>query len=267
MIQEAAMSAAKDYIEDIAAQGRLHFTPDEVQAALGGSRNAVRLALWRLGREGLVAHLAQGFYVIVPPEYRGIGCRPAVQIVPALMEQLGLDYYVGLLSAAQFHGAAHHKPQVFQVVAEKSRRGITCGAVRISFLKRKRLAEVPVQFLDTPYGKLRVSTVESTAVDLVYYRHRADGLDYVGVLIEDLAEQMDPERLVAVVKTAPLPVAQRLGHLLEMAGAGDKAVLLKRYVQEEARHAAPLIPALPRLESVRDLDWKLDINADVVLEP
>lgn len=56
------------------------------------------LALHRLPRHGLVAHPAHGFYVIVPPEYRQLGCLPAGQFIPALMEQLGLGYYVGLLS-------------------------------------------------------------------------------------------------------------------------------------------------------------------------
>ena len=46
---------------------------------------------------------AHGFYVIVPPECRQLGCLPAGQFIPALMEQLGLGYYVGLLSAAQSH--------------------------------------------------------------------------------------------------------------------------------------------------------------------
>jgi hypothetical protein len=31
----------------------------------------------------------------------------------------GLTYYAGLLSAAQYHGAAHHRPQEFQIVVAK----------------------------------------------------------------------------------------------------------------------------------------------------
>jgi hypothetical protein len=60
----------------------------------------------------------RGFHVIVPPEYRSLGCLPPEQFAPALMETLGMPYYAGLLSAAQFHGAAHQRPQVFQVVVE-----------------------------------------------------------------------------------------------------------------------------------------------------
>ena len=45
----------------------------------------------------------QGFYVIVPPGYRSLGCRPAEQFIPDLMNYLGEYYYVGLLSAAEYH--------------------------------------------------------------------------------------------------------------------------------------------------------------------
>lgn len=133
------------------------------------------LALHRLARQGLVAHPAHGFYVIVPPEYRRLGCLPADQFIPALMEQLGLGYYVGLLSAAQYHGAAHHRPQEFQVVTGTKRRGIACGAARVVFVVRKRLADVPTQPFNTPRGTIRVSTVEATAVDLIGYPHHVGG--------------------------------------------------------------------------------------------
>ena len=236
------MPNAKKYIDGLAARGRYHFTPEEARGALGGSKNAVMLALHRLARQGLVAHPARGFYVIVPPEYRRLKCLPADQFIPALMEQLGLGYYAGLLSAAQYHGAAHHRPQEFQVVTSLRRRGIACGAVRVIFVVRKRLADVPTQSFNTPRGTIRVSSIEATAVDLIGYPHRVGGLEHATTVIAELAGQIDPERLVAAARTAPMPWAQRLGYLLDMAGEADKTELLKHYVQESARDIAPLIP-------------------------
>ena len=74
----------------------------------------------------------------MPPEYRSLACLPADQFIPALMKRLNLPYYVGLLSAAQFHGAAHPRPQEFQVFLAKNRRSIQCGALRVAFLARTR---------------------------------------------------------------------------------------------------------------------------------
>src|SRR5204862_425249 len=81
---------------------------------LGTSLAAVQAALRRLKRRGEIADPYRGFHVIVPPEYRRLGCLPAEQFVPQLMRVLGETYYVALLSAAELHGAAHQRPQAFQ---------------------------------------------------------------------------------------------------------------------------------------------------------
>ena len=65
-------------------------------------RRVRRYAAWR--PKGEIGSPSRGFYVIVPSEYRRLGCLPADQFVPALMERRGIRYYVGLLSAAQYHG-------------------------------------------------------------------------------------------------------------------------------------------------------------------
>ena len=207
------MPKTRDYIDNLAAQGRYHFTAAEAQEALGNSPVAVRLAMHRLARRSLVAHPAHEFYVIVPPEYRRLGCLPADQFIPELMEYLGLDSYVGLLSAAEYHGAAHHRPQVFQVMVEKPRRMITCGKVRVRFIVHKHLVETPTQLVNTRHGTIRISTPEGTAVDLVRYPQRAAGLDNVATVLAELAEEIDPERLVEAAREAPMPAAQRLGYL------------------------------------------------------
>ena len=102
-----AVSNTGSCIDRLAARGRYRFTPEEVREALDSTGDAVMLALHRLARQRLVVHLAHGLYVIVPPEYRRPGCLPADQFIPGLMEQLVPGCHVGLLSAAQYHGAAH----------------------------------------------------------------------------------------------------------------------------------------------------------------
>ena len=110
--------------DDLAATGRYHFTAAEMRSALGVSSAASKLALGRLIKKRQVASPARGFYVIVPPEYRSLGCLPADQFIPALMEHRQLRYYAAPLSAAQYHGAA-------PALARNS-RSIACGAVRAS---------------------------------------------------------------------------------------------------------------------------------------
>lgn len=254
---------ARDYIARLASAGRYHFTSGEARQALGVSADAVKLALVRLARRGAIASPARGFYVIVPPEYSKLGCLPAEQFIPALMHHRGLPFYAGLLSAAQFHGAAHHRPQEFQVMVAKARRPIRCGQVRVAFVVRKTLQQVPVQSFNTPRGTVRVSSPEATAIDLVGYRHHAGGLDQVATILAELAEQIVPDRLAAAARTAPVSWTQRLGYLLESVGAANKTVDLKSYVKDAARQYIQLLPGASRSDAKREPDWKLIANAAV----
>jgi len=257
---------AREYVASLAAGGRYHFDSREAQSSLGVSADAAKLALNRLAKQGGIASPARGFYVIVPPEYRSLGCLPADQFIPALMKRLNISYYAGLLSAAQYHGAAHHRPQEFQAFLAKSRRPIQCGAVRVAFMARKRITEVPVQSFNTPRGTILVSSPEATAVDLVGYQHNAGGLDQVATVLSELAERIDPDKLAVVAGLAPIPWAQRLGYLLEHVGIDHKTAPLKAYVRKRARQSVPLLPTAPHEPSQRDKDWKLYVNADVEAE-
>ena len=106
--------------------------------ALGAT--AAKFALARLSSQGAIASPARGLYVIVPAEYRARGCLSADQdqFIPVLMKSVALPYYAGLLTAAQYYGAAHQRPREFQVFLERKRLPIECGKVRVAFMVRRR---------------------------------------------------------------------------------------------------------------------------------
>jgi len=257
---------ARDYIDALAARGRYFFASSDAQKALGVSPIAAASALNRLSRRKLIASPARGFYVVIPPEHRPLGCLPAEQFIPDLMERLHLSYYVGLLSAAQYHGAAHHSPQELQVFLEKNRRPIHQGAVRVRFIARAGLPKVPVQSLNTPSGSFLVSSPEATAIDLVGYAHRAGGLGNVGTVLSELEEKIDPVKLAAVAPTAPVAWSQRLGFLLEHLGFPEKAAPLKDYVRQHAKDWATLSPKSSRARSHPNKGWKLHVNTKIESE-
>ena len=204
----------------------------------------------------------RGFWVIVPPEYRALRCLPAEQFVPQLFEHLGAPYYVGLLSAAQRHGAAHQQPQAFQVMVERARPPIECGRVRVELVARKAIRDVPVEVVNTPRGTMRVSTAETTAFDVVGYPDHVGGLDGAATIVAELSEKLDPARLVECAATAPPSWAQRLGFLLDLVGASERANYLAELVVGNVRDAVPLSPRSKR-KGKRNERWRLDVNVDV----
>jgi predicted transcriptional regulator of viral defense system len=257
------MLSAAEYIADLPARGRYHFTTAEAQAALGGSLPAVRASLRRLKRRGEIADPYRGFHLIVPPEYRRLGCLPPEQFVPQLMEHLGERYYVALLSAAELHGAAHHRPQSFQVMLAKSRRPIVCGQVRVQFLARHDLARTPTVERNTPRGRMLVSAPEATALELVGYADQCGGLDNVASVLAELVEELDGSKLAEAARLCPIAWVQRLGYLLDMIQHEELASALANHVQEHAAVVAPLVRKKSTARAPRVERWKLAVNARV----
>ncbi len=142
-------------------------------------------------------------------------------------------------------------------------RPIVCGTVRVAFIARKRLKDVPTRSFNTPRGTVNVSTPEATAIDLAGYPGHAGGLDQAATVIAELAEDLDAALLVKAAETAPVPWAQRLGYLLELGEAGSKTRELRRFVEAHARDYALLSPGVGKPAAERDKSWKLVINTDV----
>jgi len=183
-----------------------------------------------------------------------------------LLDTAGEPYHVGLLSAAQLHGAAHHRPQHFQVMVAKPHASIECGKVCVDFYVRKDLKRVATVAMNTPRGSVRVSSPEATALELVGYVRHVGGLDNVATVLMDLAETIDAERLVEEALKAPLAWSQRLGYLLELVEAGEIASALLPYVGEHATRVAPLDAALPRTGHQRSERWRIAINTEVEVD-
>jgi predicted transcriptional regulator of viral defense system len=59
------------------------------------------------------------------------------------MRHLDVPYYVGWLSAAAMHGAAHHAPQVFQVAVGRHVRDRTVGRTKFRFAIRDNVTAMP----------------------------------------------------------------------------------------------------------------------------
>lgn len=251
------------FVDSLAAKGQYHFTTEQAIAALDVSPAAARAAIRRLNRKTRVAMPFRGFHVIVPPEYRTLGCLPADQFIPQLMEHLQVAYYAGLLTAASLHGAAHQAPMVFQVMVPRNRPPIRCGRVRVQFIARRNLAEIPTVSRNTLRGVLRVSSPEATAFDLVGYPGHSGGLSYVATLLSELSASLSPDRLLAAASLSPLPWAQRLGFLLEQTGQEKLASPLVEYVHSRAKEYVPLRPRGSIHKAGRDPRWHLLINEKV----
>jgi predicted transcriptional regulator of viral defense system len=262
---EASKMRGPEYIEHLRSRGRCTFTTDEVVDELEKSRDAANAFVRRLRDKGRVATPARGFHVVVPPEYRRLGCLPPQDFVPFLMDYLGRDYYAGLLTAAFFHGAAHQQPQAFQTLVDETRRDVQCGRVRIEFHERRSISNVPTESINTDYGQLTISTPEATAIDLIGYSSQLGGIDRAATVLTELGDDIDSHRLRELgPQIAPNAWLQRLGFLLDAVGHEDRTGPLAKYVQSDVREVAPLRPEDDgRSGRPRDQKWRIAVNHEV----
>jgi predicted transcriptional regulator of viral defense system len=257
------MDSAADYIENLQMNGRSSFTTEDIVQALGKSVPAVRAQLRRLKEKGRVADPYRGFHVVVPPSYRRLGCLPAAHFMPQLMEHLGEPYYVALLSAAAYHGAAHQKPQVFQVMVPKARRALECGGVRVAFVARRDMTNTSVVERNTPTGVIRIASPAATALEVVGYPEHCGYLNNVATVLAELAETIEGDALEAEAQRAPVAWIQRLGYLLVIVEQYALADRLDGVLQRSKTFTVPLAPWKEMEATPRDSRWQVAINTDV----
>ena len=213
-------SALSSYASGLLSSGRTVFTAEEAEQAIGVGHGAFLDAAERLQRREALLNLRQGFYVVVPPQYASWGAPPPAWYIDALMRREDQAYYVGLLKAAELHGATHQAVMEFQVVTAKRLPRIRAGRNLIVFYYRKDMEAVTVGIEDrkTDTGTMKISSAALTALDLLRYPQASGGIDNVATVLSDLGQKIDPEQLAVLSGAVERPVVQRLGYLMEHLG-------------------------------------------------
>jgi len=213
-------SALSTYMSSLLSAGRVIFNGGEAEKALGVGRGALLDAAERLQRRHHLLNPRQDFYVIVPPQFASWGAPPPNWYIDALMRHEGQPYYVGLLKAAELHGATHQAVMEFQVVTGKRLPKIRAGRNLVVFYYRKDMVAVAagIEERKTDTGTMKLSGPALTALDLLRYPRAAGGLDNIATVLTDLGEKIDGEQLAALSAAAERPVVQRLGYLLDKLG-------------------------------------------------
>ena len=213
-------SALASYVSRLLSLGRMAFSAEEAEEALGIGHGAFLDAAERLQRRKALLHPRQGFYVIVPPQFASWGAPPAAWYIDELMHHEDQTYYVGLLKAAELHGATHQAVMEFQIVSAKRFPKIRAGRNLIVSYYRKDMASVAAAIekrrIDT--GIIKVSSVALTALDLFRYPQASAGIDNVATVLSDLGQKIDADQLTALSVMVEKSIVQRLGYLLDFFG-------------------------------------------------
>lgn len=206
------------WIEHLQANGRYSFSIDALREELKNyTFTGIMRTLSRLTEKGKILSIHKGYYLIIPPQYAQKGILPPTIFIDALMKYLQRPYYVALLNAAAFHGAAHQQPQEFFIVTNfPTLRATQKKGLIINYISIKDIPEKLLTLQKTESGYLNVSNRVLTASDLVQFEKRVGGLNRVANILKELIEELRPEDFEPLFLThTPSSVLQRLGYLLE----------------------------------------------------
>lgn len=253
-------------IHELQKNGLKVFSIQDAEEILKGSRSSILLVLDRLRKKEEVVTIANGLYALLEPSEQAHGIRTK-KIIDSLMKHIRVNYYVGLLSAADSLGAAHHKPMVLQVIVDKFVTLRKREKFNIEIHTQKNFLKTELNRIKTSTGYYHISSPCLTALDVINYEKSCGGINNVMQVVHDLKDQITPKDLLDCCKKYKnLSSVQRLGYLLEYFGY-DKASLehLKKYLKEKKVNVVPFYVSGGRKGST-DVSWKVIENHKIEVE-
>ena len=253
-------------LQQLQYRGKCIFNVSEAQSLLKVSRASVMAILARLRACNLIVTLTNGLYAILEPTEQNHGLRP-LRILAPFMKHLKTDYYVGLLSAANHWGAAHHKPQHLQVMLPKRCFLKRLGKLKMQFLLKKYFSDIGTLTAKAAFGYYKISSPELTALDVISYQKDCGGFSNVCLVIRDLIGEMNEESLRICTQNYPIMSSiQRLGYMMEKYHAPKKLTIpLKKRLQSQKPSLIPLYSGGKRKGAIHK-DWMIIENTTLEFE-
>ena len=206
----------EQWIKNREMRGYVTFSIDDAYSAFPDkSPKTVQNELNRAVTRGRVVSVYRGFYVIIPVQYQLKRSVPPRYYINALMPYVGKPYYLCLLTAAAFYGAAHQQPMMTQVMTISPRIKISGKNPDIQWIYRSEIPQALLRKVNNEIGPLCFSSPELTAVDLVQFAHHVGGYQRASTVLAELMESVDMQKMDKVVPYTTIATIQRLGYILE----------------------------------------------------
>lgn len=196
---------------------------------------------------------------------------PPALFIDGLMKYLKRPYYVGLLNAAAYHGAAHQQPQEFFVITTlPALRPTVRHGIKINYISKKLINDELIENRKVETGYLRISSPALTATDLVQFERRCGGLNRVATVLNELTEAIKPEMFSPLlINEASTYCIQRLGYLLDQhVNRKDLATALYEESQKAGLqfYRVQLKASAPDKGFSSDNKWKVIANTEIEID-
>lgn len=254
-----------DFLRLIRTNGRYAFTVEDLMREIPKPIKNIRKDLDRLREKGDIINIRRGFYTIIPDEYKNMGMIPVEFYIDELMKHLNKSYYVGLYSAAMFHGAAHQQPQEFYIISKKPKpRKINNDSFLINFTEKRNFPLFGIEDKKTDTGYFKISNIELTFLDLIYFEQSVGGYNRIMSILEELSENINLTKMKEVVKNDfPLSVFQRAGYIAEDVLVNTKLAVIFENKLAKLNPQTVLLKSSVEKNGEKNAKWNLIINTEI----
>ena len=218
--------------------------------------------LSRMMAQKKIKPIAKGIYKILSPQESASETVDPKTYIDALMFNLKHEYYIGLLSAAEHYGAAHHRPMTLQVVAPTQIRLAKEYTQTISFFSSSTfMKNLTIRKMNAA-GFIIYASPILTVYDLIRYETHSGTLYNCINVIKELAPKIrisDCKRLLK--ENYSFATIQRLGYLLSKLGfhkLSNQLLVIKKKIKVPVQ----LSRMEPPLLKPCDLMWHIVDNID-----
>ncbi len=252
-----------DFVQNLLRRGLYTFSRKDACQSLNRFGTALNAILKRLEVAGWIMPVDESFFSVIDSQHQTLGFAPPEYFLDNWARHHGVEYYVAGVSAAALHGAAHQRPQVYQVVTNHIFRPLRRKSLHIEFFRKKTVSQIMWEQKKSPAGYFRVSTPEFTAYDLLFLPRACPSFDRVATIFVELGEVMNEKNLAALCKkgceTVPL---QRLGWLLDHTGWEKLTANLFKKLRQRRMVWRSLVPRLP-IQGQRNARWHIIENTQI----
>ena len=252
-----------DFIKERLSLEEYSFSKDELHLISKKEKSKLTTDLSYLVKKGDIISLRKGFYLIIPPRYSKFGKLPLELYVDKLFKFIDRPYYVGLYSAAKFHGASHQQIQREYIVTIKpTLLDITKEGNEINFFTTSKWPSKNIVEKKSDAGIFKISSPALTAVDLIHHHNKLGGINRMLAILEELSEEITKKDIEELLTWYPhKSTLQRFGFLLEELQVEETLLEpITQHLKKSKYFPVLLSPKSKQKAGAVDNDWKVDIN-------
>ena len=253
----------KDYIKLLLSQEEYSFSLEEILINTEKNEVSIRNELSRLSAKREIINLRKGFYLIITPRYSTAQKLPVQLFCDKLFKYLNRKYYLGLFTAAKFHGASHQQIQSDYIVTERPKmKDIVKNSIVVQFFTTSNWPKKNILQKQSDAGLFNISSPALTAVDLIHHQSKLGGINRIIANIEELAEEISDKDLFELISWYPnTSTIQRLGFIFEELGVNETHLnIIETYIHAARVFPVLLSPSTNQKAGSAANRWKVDVN-------